>query len=251
MSGHSKWATIKRKKGAIDAARGKVFTKVIKEITVAARVGGGDPAGNPRLRLAIDKAKAVNMPKDNLDRAIKKGTGELEGVSYEELVFEGYGPAGVALMVEITTDNKNRTAAEIRTLFGKNNGNLGASGSVAYLFQRKGQFVFDAAKYSEDQVMEVALEAGADDVRSEGDRVVVVCAPDSYEPLKKAFEQKGYAAEEADITRIPDTTVAVSGTDAEKVVRLLTALEDNEDVQNVFANADISDEEMARLSELA
>jgi YebC/PmpR family DNA-binding regulatory protein len=183
MSGHSKWATIKRKKGALDAARGKVFTKIIKEITVAARMGGGNPDGNPRLRLALDKSKSANMPKDTVERAIKKGTGELEGVTYEEMVFEGYGPNGVALYVEITTDNKNRTAAELRTLFTKGGGNIGAPGSVAYLFHKKGQFLFDAAKYNEDQVMEVALEGGADDVKTEGSRVVVYIAPDAFENL--------------------------------------------------------------------
>jgi YebC/PmpR family DNA-binding regulatory protein len=250
MSGHSKWATIKRKKGAIDAARGKVFTKIIKEITVAARIGGGgDPNSNPRLRLALDKAKAANMPKDNVDRAIKKGTGELEGVSYEELVYEGYGAGGVALYIEITTDNKNRTAPEIRMAFSKHNGNMGASGSVAYLFHKKGVFDFDETKYGEDKVMEVALESGADDVKSESGRVIVEAAPEAFEAVKKAFDDKKMVYESAEITRIPETTVKVSGQDAERVLRLIAALEDSDDVQNVYANFDIDEAEMARIGE--
>jgi YebC/PmpR family DNA-binding regulatory protein len=250
MSGHSKWSTIKRKKGAIDAARGKVFTKIIREITVAAKAGGGSADANPRLRLALDKAKAVNMPKDTVERAIKKGTGELESVSYEELTFEGYGPGGVALLVEITTDNKNRTAAEIRTTFGKGNGNLGAAGSVAYLFHRKGSFLFDAGKYNEDQIMEVALDLGADDVRTEAGKVVVECPTEAFEPLKAAFDKKALVYESAEVTRLPENTIKVSGHDAEKILRLVQSLEDNDDVQNVYANFDIDDEEMARISQM-
>ncbi|MCC6812091.1 MAG: YebC/PmpR family DNA-binding transcriptional regulator [Deltaproteobacteria bacterium] len=243
MSGHSKWATIKRKKGVIDAARGNLWTKVIREITTAARLGGGSPDANPRLRLALDKAKAANMPRDNVERAIKKGTGELEGVSYEELVFEGYGPAGVALYVEIMTDNRNRTSAELRTLFAKGGGNIGASGSVAYMFNKKGQFVFDASKHSEDQVMEVALDAGADDVKTEGSRVVVLSTPDAFEGLKKAFEAKKLAFE-GEITRVADTNVKLKGADAEKVLNLIQLLEENDDVQNVYANVDIDEADL-------
>ena len=251
MSGHSKWATIKRKKGAIDAARGKVFTKIIKEITVAARVGGGgDPDSNPRLRLAVDKAKAANMPKDNVDRAIKKGTGELEGVNYEELVYEGYGAGGVALYIEITTDNKNRIAPEVRMIFSKNNGNMGASGSVAYLFHKKGVFVFDEALHSEDKVMEVALENGADDVKSDGGRVVVETTPEAYPELKKVFDAAKMIYESAEVTRVPEISVKVAGQDAERVLKLIAALEDNDDVQNVYANFEMDEAEMARIGEL-
>ncbi len=250
MSGHSKWATIKRKKGAIDAARGKVFTKVIKEITVAARIGGGDPNANPRLRLALDKAKATNMPKDNVERAIKKGTGELEGVAYEELVYEGYGAGGVALIVEVTTDNKNRTAPEIRTTFGKHNGNFGATGSVSYLFHRHGQFVFDAKKYSEDQVMEAALDAGADDVKTDADKVIVLTTPETFFTVQKAFDAKKMTYENAEVTRIPENTIKVTGKDAERVLQLIAALEDSDDVQNVYANFEMDEAEMARIGEL-
>jgi YebC/PmpR family DNA-binding regulatory protein len=238
MSGHSKWATIKRKKGAI-----------IKEVTVAARSGGGNPDGNPRLRLAIDKAKAANMPRDNIERAIKKGTGELEGVTYEELVFEGYGPAGIAIYVEIVTDNRNRTAAEIRTIFSKGSGNVGAQGSVAFMFNRKGHFVFDAAKHSEDQVLEVALEAGADDVKTEGTRVTVLSSPEAFEALKAAFDAKKLVYESADITRLADTNLKIEGENAEKLLKLIGLLEENDDVQNVYANFDIDDAEIARISE--
>lgn len=251
MSGHSKWATIKRKKGAIDAARGKVFTKIIKEITVAARVGGGgDPDSNPRLRLAVDKAKAANMPKDNVDRAIKKGTGELEGVNYEELVYEGYGAGGVAMYIEITTDNKNRIAPEVRMIFGKNHGNMGASGSVAYQFHKKGVFLFDEAQYSEDRVMEVALENGADDVKSDSGKVLVETSPEAYPGLKNAFDAKKMVYESAEVTRVPETTVKVAGQDAERVLKLIAALEDNDDVQNVYANFEMDEAEMARIGEL-
>jgi YebC/PmpR family DNA-binding regulatory protein len=247
MSGHSKWSTIKRKKGVIDAARGNLWTKVIKEITVAARMGGGSPDGNPRLRMALDKAKAANMPRDNVERAIKKGTGELEGISYEELVFEGYAPAGVAVYIEILTDNRNRTSAELRTLFGKAGGNIGAQGSVAFMFNKKGQFVFEAAKHSEDAVMEVALEAGADDVKTEGSRVIVLCAPEAYETVKKAFDDKKFTFE-SELTRLADVNVKVSGADAEKVLNMINMLEDNDDVQNVYANFDIDEETLAKLN---
>jgi YebC/PmpR family DNA-binding regulatory protein len=247
MSGHSKWSTIKRKKGALDAARGQVWTKVIRELMVAARTGGGDPDGNPRLRTAIDKAKAVNMPRDNIERAIKKGTGDLEGVTYEELVFEGYGPAGVALYIEILTDNRNRTSAEIRMIFGKGGGNLGSPGSVAFMFKKLGHFAFDAAKHSEDQVMEIALDGGADDVKTVGSRVVVLCAPESFEALKKAFEAKKMVPEEAEVTRIADNNIKVSGDTAEKLLKLIGALEENDDVQNVYAAFDIDEDELAKL----
>ncbi len=247
MSGHSKWATIKRKKGALDAARGQLWTKLIREVTVAARVGGGNPEGNARLRLAIDKAKAANMPRDNIDRAVKKGTGELEGVTYEELVFEGYGPAGVALYVEVVTDNRNRTSAEIRMIFGKGGGNLGNPGSVAFMFHKKGQFIFDAAKHDEDQVMEVALEAGAEDVKSEGSKVIALSSPESFEALKAAFDAKKLAYEDAEVTCLADNNVKVQGEAAEKLLKLIDLLEESDDVQNVYANFDIDEEELVRL----
>jgi len=249
MSGHSKWSTIKRKKGAIDAARGKVFTKIIKEITIAARMGGGVADANPRLRLALDKAKTANMPKDTIERAIKKGTGELEGVSYEEMTFEGYGPLGVAVYVEATTDNKNRTAAEIRTIFGKNGGNLGATGCVAYLFHKRGQFLFDAHTYQEDQIMAIALEAFADDIKTENDQIVVLSSPDNFYGLKRAFEEHQLNYETAEMTRLPETLIKVSGLDAEKILKLVALLEDSDDVQNVYANFDIDEDELARIQD--
>lgn len=250
MSGHSKWATIKRKKGAEDAKRGKVFTKLIREIAVAAKNGGGDPAGNPRLRTAVEKARAANMPQDNVTRAIKKGTGELEGITYEEIVYEGYGPGGVALLFEVMTDNKNRTLAEIRNLLTKNGGNLGAAGCVAWDFEKKGTIRFDKKQVSEDQLMEVALEAGAEDIKDEEDTLDVVTDPHSFEAVKKALEGKGIKPLEAEVTMIPKNSVRLVGSDAERMLRLMESLEDHDDVQNVYANFDIPKEEMERLSKM-
>jgi YebC/PmpR family DNA-binding regulatory protein len=250
MSGHSKWATIKRKKGAEDAKRGKTFTKLIREISVAAKSGGGDPAGNPRLRTVVDKARAANMPQDNIIRAIKKGTGELEGVNYEEQTFEGYGPGGVALMFDVLTDNKNRTVSEIRHLLSKNGGNLGESGCVAWTFAKKGILRFDKKQTTEDQLMEIALDAGAEDIKDEEDTLEVLTDPSHFEVVKKAIETKGLKALEAEVTMIPQNSVRLVGADAEKMVKLMEALEDHDDVQNVYANFDISKEEMEKLSKM-
>lgn len=242
MSGHSKWATTKRKKAAIDAKRGKMFTKLIKEITIAAREGGGDPAGNPRLRLAIDNAKSANMPQDNIDRAIKKATGELEGVSYHEFTYEGYAPAGIALMVEVATDNKNRTVAEVRHVFSKNGGTLGESGSVAWMFERKGIITLPKQGKSEDDVMEIILEAGADDLQSEDDFYEVQTSLEAFEPVRRALAEKDYTIENASLQWIAQNSVRISGEDAEKIIKLIEALEDLDDVQNVYSNADFDEE---------
>lgn len=239
MSGHSKWATIKRKKAVLDAKKGKIFTKLIKEITIAAREGGGDPAGNPRLRLAIDNAKAQNMPQDNIDRAIKKATGELEGVTYHELTYEGYGPAGVALLVEVATDNKNRTVAEVRHFFSKNGGSMGETGSVAWMFDRKGIITLPAEGKKEEEVMEVVLEAGADDLSTEEDFFEVQTSVESFESVRKALAEKGFKIENASLQWIAKNTIEVKGEEAEKVMKLIEALEDLDDVQNVYSNADI------------
>lgn len=250
MSGHSKWATIKRKKGAEDAKRGKVFTKFIREITVAARQGGGDPSGNPRLRTVIEKARAANMPQDNITRAIKKGTGELEGTSYEEFMLEGYGPGGVAVMLEVLTDNKNRTVSEIRHTFSRNNGNMGEAGCVAWVFQKKGLIHFTKNQVSEDQLMEQALEAGAEDIKDEEDMWDVITDPASFEKVKKSLGEKSLKPQQAELTMVPQNSVKLMGADAEKMLKLMEALEDNDDVQNVFANFDIPKEEMERLSQM-
>lgn len=239
MSGHNKWSTIKHKKAAVDAKRGAAWTKIIKEMTVAARMGGGDIGANPRLRKAVDDAKAANMPKDNIERAIKKGTGELEGVNYEEGSFEGYGPGGTAVLVEILTDNRNRAAASIRSTFSKSNGSLGKDGCVAYLFTKKALFIFEKSAVSEEILMEVALDAGADDVNDGDETWEVIGEPSSYEDLQQAFSDKGLTYLEGDITRIPSTTIKLEGKDAEQMIRLIEKLEDNEDVQNVYANFDI------------
>lgn len=249
MSGHSKWANIKHRKGAADAKRGKVFTKLIKEITVAARMGGGDPAANPRLRTAIAAAKAVNMPKDNVERGIKKGTGELEGVNYEEILYEGYGPGGVAVLVECMTDNRNRTVADVRMIFSKANGNLGESGCVAYMFDRKGSILFDKEEVDEEKLMEIALEAGADDVVDDGSVFQVLTAPEDFEAVREALETEGLAFIEANLAMIPQNVIEVTDEKtAGQLLRLLDNLEDNEDVQNVHANFDISDEIMEAIS---
>ncbi len=250
MSGHSKWATIKRKKGAEDAKRGKIFTKLIREIAVAAKIGGGDPGGNPRLRSVIDKAREANMPQDNIARAIKKGTGELEGVNYEEQTFEGYGPAGVALMFNVLTDNKNRTISEIRHLLAKNGGNLGESGCVSWVFSKKGVLSFDKQQTSEDQLMEIALEAGADDIKGEDESLEVLTDPASFEAIRKAIEGKGLKPASAEVTMVPQNYVKLTGADAEKMLKLMEALEDHDDIQNVYSNFDISKDEMERISNL-
>jgi len=238
MSGHSKWATIKRKKAVLDSKRGKIFTKLIKEITIAAR-DGGDPVGNPRLRLAVDNAKAQNMPLDNIDRAIKKATGELEGVTYHELTYEGYGPAGIAILVEVATDNKNRTVAEVRHLFSKNGGGMGETGSVAWMFDRKGVITLPIDGKNEDDVMEIVLEAGADDLTTEEEYFEVQTSIESFETVRRTLADKKFIIENASLQWIAKNLIEVKGEDAEKVVKLIDALEDLDDVQNVFSNADI------------
>ena len=246
MAGHSKWANIKHRKGAQDAKRGKIFTKIIKEITVAARLGGGDPDANPRLRTALDKAKQANMPKDNIDRAIKKGTGDLDGVNYEEGTFEGYGPGGVALIVEFLTDNRTRTVADVRHIFSKYGGNLGVSGSVSFLFERKGLISFSTDNDFEE-IFEVALEAGAEDVKDEGDAYEVVTDPADFMDVRDVISAAGLAYETAEVAMIAATQTELEGKQAETMLKLMDALEDNDDVQNVYANFDISEEELARI----
>jgi YebC/PmpR family DNA-binding regulatory protein len=238
MSGHSKWATIKRKKAVLDSKRGKIFTKLIKEITIAAR-DGGDPNGNPRLRLAVDNAKAQNMPMDNIERAIKKATGELEGVTYHELTYEGYGPAGIAILVEVATDNKNRTVAEVRHLFSKYGGSMGETGSVAWMFDRKGIITLPAEGKKEDDVMEIVLDAGADDLTTEEGYFEVQTAIENFEPVRRSLVDKSFTVENASLQWIEKNMIEVKGEDAEKVVKLIESLEDLDDVQNVFSNADI------------
>ncbi|MFZ0944784.1 MAG: YebC/PmpR family DNA-binding transcriptional regulator [Syntrophobacteraceae bacterium] len=243
MSGHSKWATIKHKKGAADAKRGKVFTKLIKELMVAARMGGGNPEGNPRLRAALLAAKAENMPKDNIDRAIKKGTGELEGVNYEEFAYEGYGPAGVAVLVDIMTDNRNRAASEVRHIFSRNSGNLGEAGCVAWMFNKKGSIVFDKKAMPEEELIELALEAGAEDVKDQEDQFEVITSPEDFLNVKAAFDDRELKYELAEITMSPQTTVRIEDPKtAQQLLRLMDALEDSDDVQNVYANFDIPDQ---------
>jgi YebC/PmpR family DNA-binding regulatory protein len=249
MSGHSKWATIKRKKGAADAKRGKIFTKLIKEITLAARLGGGDLEGNARLRQAVLAAKAENMPKDNIDRAVKKGSGELGGgSSYEEVTYEGYGPGGVAVLVDIMTDNKKRTVAEIRHIFSKYGGNLAENGAVSWLFEKKGSILVEKKGVSEDALLEVALEAGAQDVREEENEYEVITDLASFEIVKKAIEAAGFKYFEAQISMIPQNTVKLNEDKAGPMLKMMERLEDNDDVQNVYANFDIPDEVMERLS---
>lgn len=248
MSGHSKWSSIKHKKGAADAKRGKIFSKLIKEITVASRLGGGDPDGNPRLRTAISAAKAENMPKDNIERAIKKGTGELEGVSYEEASYEGYGPGGVAVLVDCLTDNRNRAVADVKHLFERNGGTLGEPGCVAWMFEQKGLIVFDVDKVDEEQLLELALEAGAEDVKEEETEFNVITDPSDFESVKKAFDDAGLSYTFSEVTMIPKNTVKVEGKKAQQMVNLMQALEDNDDVSNVYANFDISDEVLEALS---
>jgi YebC/PmpR family DNA-binding regulatory protein len=248
MSGHSKWAGIKHKKAKVDAQRGRVFTKIIREITVAARVGGGDPGGNPRLRTAVQAARAVNMPADNIDRAIKKGTGELEGVSYEEITYEGYGPGGVAVLVAVLTDNKNRTVGEIRKIFSRHGGNLGESGCVAFLFEKKGYIHVDAAKVDEDKLMTIALDVGAEDMLREEGAFAVTTAPKDFDRVRDKIVKSGIQPVSAEITMLPKSTVKLEGKHAEQMLRLMEELEEHDDVQHVYANFDIPEEIMAALT---
>lgn len=243
MSGHSKWSTIKRKKGTADAARGQLFSKLAKEISIAARDGGSDIESNARLKLAVDKAKAGNMPNDNIARAINRGTGDIDGVNYEEMVYEGYGPGGVAFYLEITTDNKNRTAAEIRSLFAKNHGNLGSSGCVAYMFEKKGTIHFDPS-VDEDTIMEIALEAGAEDVESDGTGIDVTTPPDMLHIICDVFKGKELEWESADLTMITSNSIMITGKTAEQVLKLMDLFEDHDDVANVYANFDIDEAEL-------
>jgi len=248
MSGHSKWAGIKHKKAKVDAQRGRLFTKVIREITVAARAGGGDPTGNPRLRLAIEKAKAVNMPQDNIQRAIQKGTGELPGMSYEEYVYEGYGPGGVAVLLEVLTDNKNRTTPEIRKTFAKYGGNLGESGCVAWMFEKKGLIQVEAAKTDEDRLFGVALEAGAEDVRRSDTLFEIVTVPREFERVKEVLATENIEMAGGEVTMLPQTTVRLEGKQAQHMLQLMEELEDHDDIQNVYANFDIPEEIMAAMT---
>jgi YebC/PmpR family DNA-binding regulatory protein len=236
MSGHSKWATIKRKKAATDSARGKVFTRIIKEITIAARDGGGNPEGNPRLRLAIQNAKASNMPQDNINRAIKKGTGELEGVRYEEINYEAYAPHGVAVLIESVTDNRNRTVAELRHLISRYNGNLGESGSVAWMFERKGVILVNKENHTEDELMEVILDAGADDLKDETEFFEVVTAVENFEKVRKAIEEKKFKIDTATLQFVAKNTISLNEKGIEDVVKFVEAVEDHDDVQNVYSN---------------
>ena len=243
MSGHSKWSTIKHKKGAADAKRGKIFTRIIKEMTIAARLGGGDPDGNPRLRAAIAEAKANNMPKDNIDRAVKRGTGELDGLTYEEITYEGYGPGGVAIMVEALTDNSNRTTPEIRHTFEKYGGNFGTPGSVRFQFDRKGYFAVEKSAVSEDKLMEVALEAGADHLQTEdADVFEIYTSPEAFEQVREALEKNKIATVEAKLGQIPSTYVKLDEQKAKQMMKLMEMLDDHDDVQNVWSNFDIPEE---------
>jgi len=244
MSGHSKWHSIKHKKAAADAKRGKAFTQVIKEITVAARLGGGDPNFNPRLRLVVDKAKSLNMPKENIDRAIKKGTGELEGYNLEEVTYEGYGPGGVAVLIEATTDNRNRTVSELRHLFSKYGGNLGEAGSVAWVFQKKGYLVVGRDKIGEEQLLEIALEAGAEDVNEDDGNWEILTPPEAFETVRQALESRKIPLAVEQLSMIPQSNVKLEGKSAVQMLRLMEVLEDHEDLQNVWANFDIEEKEM-------
>ncbi|OEU51413.1 MAG: transcriptional regulator [Desulfobacterales bacterium S3730MH5] len=241
MSGHSKWSTIKRKKGTTDARRGKVFTKLIKEITVAARSAGGDPDSNPSLRTAIAAAKAENMPKDNIERAIKRGTGELEGATYEEVCYEGYGPGGAAVLVESLTDNKRRTVADIRYIFSKSGGNLGEAGCVAWMFEKKGLFVLEKGDTDEEVLMDVVLDAGGEDIRDEESVLEVITSQEDFEAVKKALDEKNLHYQFAEVTMVPKSTVKLENKQAEQILRLMDSLEDSDDVQKVYSNFDIAD----------
>ena len=249
MSGHSKWSSIKHKKGAADAKRGKIFTKIIKEITVATRIGGGDPDGNPRLRTAIMGAKSKNMPVDNITRAIKKGTGELEGIQYEEHTYEGYGPGGAAIFLEAMTDNKNRTVSEIRAALGKAGGNLGENGCVGWMFEKKGLITVKAEAKSEDELMELAIDAGADDLQTVDEQYEITTAVESFEAVRKALEDAGVAMELAEITRIPQNTVSIDEKKGKALLKLMDILDDHDDIQKAYSNFDISDDVMANIIE--
>jgi YebC/PmpR family DNA-binding regulatory protein len=249
MSGHSKWSSIKHKKGAADAKRGKIFTKIIKEITVATRIGGGDPDGNPRLRTAIMGAKSKNMPVDNITRAIKKGTGELEGIQYEEHTYEGYGPGGAAIFLEAMTDNKNRTVSEIRAALGKAGGNLGENGCVGWMFEKKGLITVKAETKSEDELMELAINAGADDLQTVDEHYEITTAVENFEAVRKALEDAGVAMELAEITRIPQNTVSIDEKKGKALLKLMDILDDHDDIQKAYSNFDISDEVMAAIIE--
>ncbi|MAJ62014.1 MAG: YebC/PmpR family DNA-binding transcriptional regulator [bacterium TMED88] len=248
MSGHSKWSTIKRKKGAADAKRGKIFTKLIRELATAARIGGGDPDSNPRLRLVVDKAKSANMPKDNIQRAIQKGVGGGEGANYEEMVYEGYGPGGAAILIEALTDNKNRTVSDVRHVLSKNGGNLGATGCVSYLFEKKGLLQFDRSAVDPDALMEAALDAGAADIVESEETLEVSTEAADFTEVKSGLESAGFSPHHATVSLEPTTTVALTGKDAEQMLRLADSLEDLDDVQNFYANFDISDEELANFA---
>ena len=245
MSGHSKWHTIKHKKGALDAKRGKLFTKFIKEITVAARTGGGDPDANARLRKAILDAKAGNMPNDTIDRAIRRGTGEEEGVNYEEITYEGYGPGGVALLIQSMTDNRNRTVAEIRHIFSKNGGNLGESGSVGWMFEKKGYIVVSKSDKSEEELFDLVIEAGADDLRDDEDNFEIITSPEAFEAVQAAVKAAGIEPQVAEVDFVPQNYIKLEGSDARQMLKLVEALEDHDDVQKVSANFDISEADMA------
>ena len=248
MSGHSKWATIKHKKAALDAKRGKSFTRIIKEINIAARVGGGDPDGNPRLRTAVLAAKAVSMPADNIKKAIMRGTGELEGGQIEEVMFEGYGPGGAAVLVNVATDNRNRTVSEVRHAFSKNGGNMGAEGSVAWMFERKSQIFVATEKATEDKLMEIVLEAGGEDIKNDGDQWEVLSDPSAHEAVLKALEAAGIAPDEASIAMVPKNLVKLEGKNASAMMRLTDQLEEHDDVQSVYSNFDIDEKELEALS---
>jgi YebC/PmpR family DNA-binding regulatory protein len=249
VSGHSKWAQVKHKKAVVDAKKGKIFTKIVKEISVAARLGGGDTEGNPRLRVAIDKAKEVNMPQENIKRAIMKGTGELPGVSYEESIYEGYGPGGTAILLEVLTDNKNRTVSEIRHIMTKHGGNLGEAGCVSWMFEKKGYIIVEKTKTDEDSLMSVALEAGAEDMKNDPgeDSYEIITAPEDMNKVKASLEAAGIPLSLAEITMLPKSYVALDGKSAEVMIRLVDALEDHEDVQNVYTNFDVPEEVMAKV----
>ncbi|MDF1536154.1 MAG: YebC/PmpR family DNA-binding transcriptional regulator [bacterium] len=247
MSGHSKWANIKRRKGAQDVVRGKIFTKLNKEIMVAAKIGGGDPDGNPRLRAAIIKARAANMPMQNIERAIKKGTGDLDGVNYEEITYEGYGPAGVAIMVETLTDNRNRTVSDVRYTFTRHNGNLGETGCVSWIFQMRSYFVFSREDTDGDTLVEIALEAGAEDITEEGQDFEVYGPPESFDSLSSAFDKAELKYQVGEVTMIPQNTINLDEKQAEQTLKLVESLEDNDDVQRVYANFDISDDIMEKM----
>lgn len=248
MSGHSKWASIKHKKQAQDAKRGKIFTKLIREITVAAREGGGDPNMNPRLRTAIDRAREANMPQDNVTKAIKRGTGEMPGMVFEQVMYEGYGPGGVAIIAEVLTDNKNRTSAEVRNLFSKRGGNMAGAGAVAWMFNRKGYILVEKEKIDEESLMEVVLDAGAEDIKTEGRNYEIISPMEDFENVKSALNGKDIPIASAELTMLPTSTIKVTGATAKQVLGLVEALEDHDDIQNVYSNFDIPEEELESLA---